>query len=116
MYYLSQTKTSYQGLDHKGRPCWRFSVQLRATDPRELEIVKNVTYYLHESFKNRIRVVDDPAQDFELSLFTLGEFIINARINLYAGKSAFSALSIYLDSSTITTEKPRKFKVWDCER
>ena len=52
----------------------------------DLDKVKKVTYYLHDSFPNPVQVSTDRSNDFEIWIWTWGRFPINAEIEADSGQ------------------------------
>jgi transcription initiation factor IIF auxiliary subunit len=71
--------------DENVRPgWWQWSVWLDGT-PEWLDRVAGVTYFLHATFSDPVRVVDDRASSFRLSSAGWGEFTIRAEARLRDG-------------------------------
>ena len=62
-----------------GTNWYRYRVFLKG-EPNELNSIKLVKYYLHESFANPIHVSSDRDCDFEIKLRGWGEYVIKIEI------------------------------------
>ena len=65
----------------KGRLHWRVRIFIDAT-PEELEMIRQVVYELHPTFKNRLRISDRSSRQFEENIWTYGYFKVKAKVIL----------------------------------
>ncbi len=65
-----------------GRDYYRIVVSLGGAVPEALSKVKRVIYYLHHTFKNPVRQVEDASKKFSLKTAAWGEFTIRADVYL----------------------------------
>lgn len=85
-------------------------------DGDDLANVLSVEYELHPTFANRYRAVDDPSENFSLSIWTWGEFDIAATAVFTDGKTETFMHSLtysnQLPSSddAYVDESPEKFR------
>ncbi len=75
-YYTAQSY-NYAGDDY-----WDWSVWIESDDPKKLDMIFSVTYHLHNTFYNPVRVVKDKASKFKLETSGWGTFRIYILINL----------------------------------
>ena len=78
--YLVHTARRDRALDKGGVERYRVRIYLDADDPSTLDQVSEVTYYLHPTFPNPIRVVHDRDTSFELRTIVWGEFNAAAKV------------------------------------
>lgn len=55
-------------------------IYLTADDDKNLDEIESVQYTLHPTFRQRIRVSDDRAKQFEIRIWTYGYFNIQAKL------------------------------------
>jgi len=55
-------------------------IYLTADDDKSLDKIESVQYTLHPTFRQRIRVSDDRAKQFEIRIWTYGYFPIQAKL------------------------------------
>jgi YEATS family len=72
--YLVHTARRDKSLDPGDRPYYRIRLYLDADDEAMLDRVSEVTYYLHPTFNDPIRVVNDRETAFEVRTRIWGEF------------------------------------------
>lgn len=75
-YYTQQSYT-YTGDDY-----WDWSVWIESNNPKKLDNIISVTYHLHNTFYNPVRVITDRASKFKLDTSGWGTFRIYIVINL----------------------------------
>ena len=73
-------------LDKDGRIYYRLNIWVE-NDGIDLSTVSSVTYHLHESFDNPVRVVTDHLTAFELSTAGWGSFLLFADISFRDGST-----------------------------
>jgi len=76
--YLVHRSKRAADLDKDGKERYRIRIWLDADDPQLLDQVQKVTYYLHPSFKEPVRVIDDRQTLFGLNTVAWGEFNLKA--------------------------------------
>jgi transcription initiation factor IIF auxiliary subunit len=76
-----------QSEQYLGNDRWRWSVWLEG-GPEELDFVDHVTYVLHSTFNNPVRVVADRTTNFRLETSGWGTFTIHAKITYCDGGEA----------------------------
>ena len=74
-------RTEFWKLGRDGRPRHKIFVSLDAPDDL-IEAVEKVVYRLHPTFRNRVREIADPENNFELRTNGWGEFEIGASVHL----------------------------------
>ena len=79
-----------------GRNYYRLVISLDPHNPEALSKVEKVVYFLHKTFKNSVREINDKETNFELRTAAWGEFTIRAEI-YFKGKKEPLKLSRYLD-------------------
>jgi len=75
-YYTQQSYT------YAGDNYWDWSVWIESDDPKKLDKIISVTYHLHNTFYNPVRVIKDRASKFKLDTSGWGTFRIYIVINL----------------------------------
>jgi transcription initiation factor TFIID/TFIIF subunit len=75
-YYTQQSYT-YSGDDY-----WDWSVWIDSDNAEKLDNIVSVTYHLHNTFYNPVRVIKDRASKFRLDTSGWGTFRIYILINL----------------------------------
>ncbi len=65
---------------------WKWELYLVSDEPNGLSEIDSVKYMLHPTFKNPIRVVNDPEGGFRLKTNGWGTFTINAFVYFKNGK------------------------------
>ncbi len=78
-------KNSYnaqQSFTYRGDDFWDWSVWIESDDPKKLDKIEFVTYHLHNTFYNPVRVIKDKASKFKLDSSGWGTFIIYIVISL----------------------------------
>jgi len=83
--YLVHTVRRDSSLDHDDRRFFRIRIYLDADTPNLLDSVTLVTYYLHETFKNPVRLVSDRRTLFALQTIAWGEFNVLAVVHFKDG-------------------------------
>jgi len=81
----------------KSEDRWDWSVWV-AGKPKELAKIDSVTYVLHPTFSNPVRVMRNRAQKFRLNSSGWGEFTINVEIRRKDGKILKRSHALKLDS------------------
>jgi hypothetical protein len=82
--YLIHRYKRDKSLDKDGRRYFRLSIWIEA-DGIDLSTVNSVTYHLHETFDNPMRVVSDHHSAFELSTAAWGSFLLFADVHFKDG-------------------------------
>ena len=82
--YLLHKYTRAKSLDKDGRRYYRLNIWVEA-DGIDLSTVNSITYHLHETFDNPIRVVSDHLTAFELSTAAWGSFLLFADVSFKDG-------------------------------
>jgi len=82
--YLLHKYTRDKSLDKSGRRYYRLNIWIEA-DGIDLSAVSSVTYHLHESFDNPIRVVTEHLKAFDLSTSAWGSFLLFADVSFTDG-------------------------------
>ncbi len=80
-----QEKASYhaqQSYTYTGDDYWDWSVWIESDNPEKLDNIVSVTYHLHNTFYNPVRVIKDRASKFRLDTSGWGTFRIYIVINL----------------------------------
>src|SRR5664280_683903 len=80
MSYETRQKTQYEGHNR-----WQWSVWIEGSD-RELSAVKSATYYLHATYPNRVRKIEDRSTKFRLDSGGWGGFTIRIVLEMTSGK------------------------------
>lgn len=75
-YYTKQW-FSYTGDDY-----WDWSVWIESDNPKKLDDIVSVTYHLHNTFYNPVRIIKDRDSNFKLETSGWGTFRIYIVINL----------------------------------
>lgn len=75
-YYVEQSY-NYAGDDY-----WDWSVWIESEDPKKLDKISSVTYQLHNTFYNPVRIIKDRKSKFRLDTSGWGTFTIYIVINL----------------------------------
>jgi len=83
--YLLHSFKRAPDLDKDGMKYFRLSFTIDCDDLKALDRVKWVTYFLHPTFKNPIRVVDDRQTNFRLDTAAWGEFLLKAKVHFADG-------------------------------
>lgn len=66
----------------------QYQIELRLSGPpEELDQVKNVTYRLHPGFRTPVRRSSDRANNFAISFWTWGMFMIYVSIKMKDGET-----------------------------
>lgn len=86
--YLVHTAQRDRTLDRGELSYFRVRIYLDADDPVRLDEVTEVTYYLHETFAEPVRVVRDRQASFEIRTSVWGEFNMAARVRFKGGGEA----------------------------
>jgi hypothetical protein len=84
--YLVHTARRDRSLDQGELRYYRVRIYLDANDPTVLDDVSEVTYYLHESFRQPVRIVRDRQTSFELRTEVWGEFNVAAAVGFRNGR------------------------------
>lgn len=79
-----------------GRVYYSVRVSLECRDGRSLGDVEKVVYYLHPTFRNRVKTAEESRNQFQIRFSVWGEFTIEADVFLKSG-SAPIRLSRYLN-------------------
>ena len=83
--YLVHTARRDRSLDQGELRYYRVRIYLDADDPSLLDDVSEVTYYLHETFKEPVRIVRDRQTSFEIRTIVWGEFNVAATVSFKDG-------------------------------
>lgn len=75
--YYAQQSFTYEGDDY-----WDWSVWIESDDPKKLDKIEFVTYHLHNTFYNPVRVIKDRVSKFKLDTSGWGTFRIYIVISL----------------------------------
>jgi len=84
-FYLVHTVRRDRSLDKGDLRYFRVRIYLDADDPGRLDQVSEVTYYLHETFAEPVRVVRDRQTAFEVQTIVWGEFNVAALVRFGDG-------------------------------
>jgi hypothetical protein len=95
-FYLVHTAKRDRRLDHDGAEYFRLRIWLDADEPNMLDRIQSVTYLLHSTFRDPVRVVTDRKTSFELRTVAWGEFNLHAEIKFKDGNDV-SVLERYLN-------------------
>jgi len=79
-----------------GRDYYRIVVSLSASEPELLSQVDRVVYFLHRTFRNPVREVQDTRKNFALKTAAWGEFTIRADVYVKDREEPIQ-LSRYID-------------------
>lgn len=82
--YLLHKFRRDKSLDKNGRIYYRLNIWIE-NDGIDLSTIESVTYHLHESFDNPVRVVTDHSTAFELSTGGWGSFLLFADVHFKSG-------------------------------
>lgn len=85
--YLVHTARRVRNPDSPAEAFYNVRLYLDADEQGTLDGVSEVTYYLHPSFKEPVRVVPDRKTSFELRLRIWGEFNVAANVHLKIGEN-----------------------------
>jgi transcription initiation factor IIF auxiliary subunit len=85
---------------------WVISI---AGEKKELENIKNVTYYLHKTFPNQMMVSSNSSNNFSRETAGWGEFLIKADVKLKNGDVKHGKLWLDLGFRH-TKDRKEKFK------
>jgi hypothetical protein len=83
--YLVHTARRDRSLDRDGQDYYRIRLYLDADEEGSLDLVSEVTYYLHPTFRQPIVVVGDRRTSFELRTSVWGEFNAAANVRFKDG-------------------------------
>jgi hypothetical protein len=83
--YVVHTARRDRSLDRGEHMYFRVRIYLDADDPAMLGQVSEVIYYLHETFKEPIRIVRDRKTSFEVKTIIWGEFNAAATVRFKDG-------------------------------
>lgn len=83
--YLVHTARRDAKLDRGGRAYYRVRLYLDADHEETLDRVTEVTYYLHPTFKDPVRVVRNRDTSFEIRTVLWGEFNVAANVHFKNG-------------------------------
>jgi len=83
--YLVHTARRDRSLDKGELRYFRLRIYLDADDSARLDQVSDVTYYLHETFAEPVRVVRDRQSAFEIRTVVWGEFNVAALVSFKNG-------------------------------
>ena len=75
-----------QNQKYEGENWWRWSLWIEGSDD-DLDRIESVTYRLHSTFPEPIRVVTDRASKFQLRCSGWGIFLIPVEVRLKSGKT-----------------------------
>lgn len=81
------TRAEYQYYD------WKVFVD---EDAQVLESIDHVTYFLHPTFPNPVRTINDPSTGFALETSGWGEFEIRARVQYKDGSTESTSYKLDL--------------------
>lgn len=84
--YLVHTARRDRSLDQGDRQYCRVRIYLDAEDLPLLDEVSQVTYYLHETVKEPVRIVRDRQTSFEVRTILWGEFNVAAVVRFKDGR------------------------------
>jgi hypothetical protein len=84
-FYLVHSARRDRRLDHDGNDYFRVRIWLDADEPHMLDGVESVTYLLHSSFRDPVRVITDRQSGFALPTIAWGEFNVHAEIKFKDG-------------------------------
>jgi transcription initiation factor IIF auxiliary subunit len=71
-----------QSYNYIGDDYWDWSVWIESNDPKKLDKISSVTYHLHNTFHNPVRIINDRKSKFRLDTSGWGTFTIYIVINL----------------------------------
>jgi hypothetical protein len=94
--YLVHTARRDRSLDQGDRQYFRVRIYLDADDPPLLDEVSQVTYYLHETATEPVRIVRDRQTSFEVRIILWGEFNVAAAVRFKDGREVIT-LERYLN-------------------
>jgi hypothetical protein len=83
--YLVHTARRERGLDKDDRQYFRVRIYLDSDDLSLLDEVSQVTYYLHETVKEPVRIVRDRQTSFGVRTILWGEFNVAAVVRFKDG-------------------------------
>jgi transcription initiation factor IIF auxiliary subunit len=75
-----------QNQKYEGDDWWKWSLWIEGTD-EDLERIEAVTYTLHPTFPEPVRIITDRASKFQLKCAGWGVFTIPVEIRLKGGKT-----------------------------
>ena len=84
--YMVHTARRDRSLDQGELRYYRVRIFLDADDPSLLDEVSEVIYYLHETFKEPVRIVRDRQTSFEVRTVAWGEFNVAAAVRFKDGR------------------------------
>ena len=82
--YLLHKYTRAKSLDKDGHTYYRLNIWVEA-DGIDLSTINSITYHLHETFDNPVRVITDHQTAFVLTTAAWGSFLLFADINFKDG-------------------------------
>ncbi|MGQ9447344.1 pYEATS domain-containing protein [Xanthomonas citri pv. bilvae] len=82
--YLLHRYTRAKSLDKNGRRYYRLNIWVES-DGIDLGTVNSITYHLHETFENPVRVVSDHLTAFALDTGAWGSFLLFADVSFKDG-------------------------------
>lgn len=85
--YLVHTARREPSLDRGELQYYRLRVYVDADEPQVLNEIAEVTYYLHETFKEPVRTVSDRRTGFELQTIAWGEFNVAVLVQFKNGST-----------------------------
>ena len=84
--YLNHRSSRAPDQDKDEKRYYRMRFWIDADDPGLLDGIKNVTYYLHPTFKQPVREISDRQTLFGLNTLGWGEFNLRAEVAMKDGK------------------------------
>jgi hypothetical protein len=94
--YLVHSAKRDRRLDKGDLEYYRLRIWLDADEPEMLDEVASVTYHLHPTFQEPVRIVVDRANDFALSTAAWGQFNMYAEVKFKSQRPVL-AIERYID-------------------
>ncbi len=88
--YLLHRARRDQKLDKDDHEYYRLVIWIDSDDPDFLSKVEEVTYYLHSTFKDPIRLVSNSDDGFALKTAAWGQFLLSAAVKMRDGKTTYN--------------------------
>lgn len=82
-FYLLHSARKNGRMDSKGREYYSLRIWIDADSPDVLEKIESVTYFLHPTFAEPIRVIADPSGGFLLTTQAWGQFFLSASVKFH---------------------------------
>lgn len=82
-FYLVHSARRDSRLDRGDREYYGLRIWIEADEPATLAAIESVTYFLHPSFVDPIRVVSDPSGGFLLATRAWGQFLLSASVKFH---------------------------------